>query len=123
MTSPVQPSFDTIPTGDPAAYVVWETKTVNHGTRARPERVEYYATSCKGHAFQVRELRHDLYAAAAGLPPPRVARTWELTADFHCTGDMEFMSCLFGARSKEEALALAERHIRGFLEERRRQYL
>ena len=76
---------------------------------------------CRRCAHSRTRLGHHSYPSE--LPPPRVSSTWELTADSDRPGEMEFMSCLFGSRTKEDALALAERHIRAFLEERRKQYL
>ena len=120
---PIQSSLHSLPTEEPTAFLVWQTRTVRGGTKADPETWEFYETACKGHTFHVGLLPHGLFALHPEPPPSQWIRAgWQLLAQFEPGQHLEHMSSLFGCRSKEEALQLAEQHIAKFIREKRRQY-
>ena len=113
-STPAQPSFDSLPSADPAPYIVWSTKKPGSGKRRDSETPEHYQTVCKGHRFRVRPLPQ-----FAGTPHLH----WELSAQFELHRDeLEFMSSLPFCKTKQEALTLAEERIRGFIQHQRRHY-
>ena len=118
-----QPSLNSIPTDNPAAFLVWKTRTVRCGSRANPETWTFYETTCKGHLFHAGLLPHGLEADHPEPPPSRWTRAnWQLLAQFEPAGHMEFMSSLPGCRTKEEALQLAEERIASFIRQKRQRY-
>lgn len=118
-----QTSLLELPTADPAAAIVWETREVTWPRQQRREKYQFYRASLKGHVFQVGRFPLELAVQTREPPPSQWTNaTWQLHADFDPGGPMEFMGSLPGAATTEEALAMAENRIRGFLKEKRRMY-
>lgn len=112
-----------LPTADPAAAIVWETKEAAWPRRQGREKWQFHRAKLKGHTFQVGYFPPELAVQTSEPPPSRwTGAAWQLHADFEPGGPIEFMSSLPGAATTEEALTLAENRIRGFLEEKRRLY-
>ena len=118
-----QASLDSLPTETPAPYLVWETKTVKYDRSTDSETWQFYQTTCKGHTFKVGLVPREFHVQWPTKPPSQWDQFhWELLAEFEPGGDLEFMSSLFAAKNKEEALQLAEQRIRGFLQQKRTHY-
>ena len=118
-----QTSLLELPTQDPAAALVWETKTITWRTPTGPETAEFYKARAKGHTFHVGLFPPDLISKTVEPPPSQWnCAHWQLHATFEPNGSIEFMSSLPGVRTKEEALELAAQRIRHFLQEQRRRY-
>ena len=119
----IQPSFHSLPTNDPTAFLVWQTRTVRCGTKASPETWNFYETTCKGHKFHVGLKPHELPVLHPEPPPSQWTRAgWQLLAQFEPGGPMESMSSLFGCHTKEEALQLAGQHTTSFNQQKRHLY-
>ena len=120
---PAQTSLLGLPTADPAAAIIWETRTVKWPKADGGESWQFHRTKVKGHLFHVGRFPPELVSMTREPPPSRwQSAYWQLHAQFQPGGPMEPMSTLPGCETAREALILAESRIRGFLEDRRRQY-
>ena len=112
-----QQPLSRIPTPDPAAFIVWETRTVKCGTKNAPKTWEFYQTTCKGHSFRVGRLPHEL--PCQWPPRPWKNARWQMLAELELGQNLEFISSLPGCETKDEALALAAQRIACFIEEKK----
>ena len=118
-----QTSLLDLPTEDPAAAIIWETRTTTWKTREANETWEFYKAKTKGHTFHVGCLPTGILAQSQEPAPSKWTDAhWQLHTDFEPGGNMELMSSLIGAHTKDEALRLAEERIRDFLLQKRAQY-
>ena len=119
----LQASFNQLPTDDPAAYLVWTTRTLNLGSRREPQNWQFHRTTCKGHTFHLGLLPPGILADWPQPPPSQwTATAWQLLCDFEPGGNMEFMSSLPFCASLEEAMAMAARRIAAFIQQKRDLY-
>ena len=120
---PAQKSLLDLPTADPAAGIVWETRTVRWPKADGSESWQFNRTTVKGHVFHVGRFPTEISAVTREPPPSRWRHPcWQLHGQLERGGPIEPMSSLPGCRTAEEALALAVTRIRGFLKETRGLY-